>query len=327
MPVNNKLTEGIDSTSYTHINPFVATVDNERQAAKQITYDIDGVKYREEWIGTTEEISALLCVKVPNRNAYNWGSGESWVIDRQRGDLSKLTHNYEDDAEDEIDPTTGEAVTDPIEQNVSVTPWTIRSETTDIGPIDYYILKHKLTVDEAKDIKRDRLALWEQSPYEYRLEYKYKTIRNGYITVDKNPSRTVDSPITLEIAKWILQKSRDKFPLTTCRIVHEEIVRAPSYAKGKVNRKSLKQQLKEAQNNPLRFPSQEFGYELSAIPGCPFEFSFSYPTRFMMTDWNLQVYDKEGNFLMTKEYVSYPEAFPLPLDPTPGDAPTPKTTE
>jgi hypothetical protein len=37
----------------------------------------------------------------------------------------------------------------------------------------------------------------------------------------------------------------------------------------------------------------------------------------MLTEWNAQVYDEEGKYLITKTYVSYPEAFPLPLDATP----------
>lgn len=325
MPVLTTLTEGLSSTSFTHTNPFVKTVDNERQPTKHIQYSSKGITVRDEWVGTTEEIEELLAAFVPNPLTYDFDEGESYQIERQRGDLSKLTRIYADT----FNEGTGTSPTDPIDQSVGITPWSIKSETTDIGAIDYYILKHKLTDAQQKLIKRDRLALWEAAPYEYKEQYKYNTVTNGWQSLNCDPKGNADSPITLSVAQWIVDQGRSQFPLTTARITYEELTDGAAATEKKalsaINRPVIRKSLKEDVNKsvepggPLEFPSTEFGFELSAIPNCPFQFNFSYPTKFMMTDWNITLHDATGKYLVTKEYVSYPEAFPLPLDPTPGD--------
>lgn len=317
------LTQGLDSTSFTHTNDMVETVNNERQFQKHVTYNAKGITYRDEWIGTSDKITELLCSKVPNINSYDWTENESWVIDGQKGDLYKLTHTYYDEIQQTDEPEEGSdepgSVADSIEDSVGVNPWTITSETTDIGAIDYYILKFRLSNSQQEEIKRERIALWEQSPYEEKMKYKYHTLKQGYITVDKEPDKgNSDSSITLDIVKWIVKQKRQQFPLTSVRIRHEYLVNGPSYKKGVINKNSLVKELAKT-NSELQFPSKQFGRELKAIPECPYQFDFSYPTRFMLTDWNIQILDQTGKYLVTKEYISYPAAFPLPLDPTPGD--------
>lgn len=319
MPVVKELTQGIDKSSFTHTNPFVETVQNERQPIKTSQYSSNGITYRDEWIGTSEEINALLSSFIgDNPYTYSYDDGESYQIDRQKGDLSKLTriytHNFEDFS---TEPS------DSVNKSVGITPWAIRSETTEIGPIEYYICKHQLTKTDCKDIKRDRLALWDVSPLEYKNQYLYKTVTKGWQTLDKSPDGTVDSAITLAIAQWISTQERQSFPLTTVRITHEEIINGDgtTMLSGKVNTKSLEEDSKRSITNisGLQFPSNEFGKELSEVPDCPFEFTHSYPTKFTLADWNVRVYDEAGRYLVTKEYISYPEVFPNPIDPTPGD--------
>lgn len=317
------LKQGLDSTSFTHTNDMVETVNNERQFQKHVTYNAKGITYRDEWIGTSDKITELLCSKVPNINSYDWTENESWVIDGLKGDLYKLTHTYYDEIQQTDEPEEGSdepgSVADSIEDSVGVNPWTITSETTDIGAIDYYILKFRVSTADQEKIIRDRIALWEQSPYEEKEQFKYVTSKQGYITVDKEPDNgNIDSPITLAIVKWIVDQKRQQFPLTSVRVRHEYIVNGPSYKKGVINKNSLAKELAKT-NSELQFPSKQFGRELKAIPDCPYQFDFSYPTRFMLTDWNIQILDQTGKYLITKEYISYPAAFPLPLDPTPGD--------
>lgn len=322
MPVLDTLNAGNDSTAYTHTNPLVETIHNERQAERNVTYSAERISYKEEWLGTSEEIHDLLCSKVPNLQTYGWDENEQWSIDRQRGDLSKLTHTW-DIVYETVDEASGGSVSDPIEENLGITPWTIKTETTDIGAIDYYILKFKLDDAKIKEIKRERIALWEQSPYEQKEEYKYRSQLNGWQTVDKDTTGNVDSPISLEIVKWIVEQSRSQFPLTTVRVTHEEIVKGPSYKNGKINKTSLSAELTNsaisAASSPLAFPSHQLTKELSAIPNCPYSFDFSYPTSYMLVDWGVTVKEPTGKYLVTKEYISYPTAFPLPLDATPGD--------
>lgn len=319
MAVVNTLTAGIDSSSFTHTNPMVETIQNERQSERKIVYDNNKVSITDEWIGTSEEVKNLLSTnffKGKGPGDYSWEVDETFVIERYKGDLSKLIHTYsgihtpETGGENDVD--------DPIDENLGITPWTIKSETTDIGAVEYYILKNELSKNDADNIKRDRLALWENSPYEKKLEFKYRSQLNGWQTLDRDPKGNVDSEITLTIAKWIVEQQRNQFPLTTARITHEEIVKGPSYKKGKINKTSLKKELAETESN-LKFPADEFGKELAEIPDCPYLFDMGYPQKFMLTDWNVTVKDEEGKYLITKEYVSYPEAFPLPLDPTPGN--------
>lgn len=331
MPVLKTLKKGIDQSSFDHTNPMVQTIENERQPAKYIQYSSKGITIRDEWLGTSEEINALLTTFVPDPYTYDFAEGESYQVERQRGDLSKLTKVYVDNWDSSMGAS---SPSDPIDESVGITPWSIASETTDIGAIDYYILKHQLTEDQQKLIKRDRLALWEMSPYEYKEQFKYNTVLNGWLTVDCDPNGNEDSPITLEVAQWIVEQGRSHFPLTTARITYEELTDGAAATEKKalsaITRPVIKKSLKEDVNKsvevggPLEFPSNEFGKELSAIPNCPFKFNFAYPTMFMMTDWNITLHDATGKYLVTKEYVSYPEAFPLPLDPTPGDPSTDK---
>lgn len=326
MPVLSTLTEGLSSTSFTHTNPMVQTVANERQPTKHVQYSSKGITIRDEWLGTTEEIEELLSAFVPNPYTYDFEEGESYQIERQRGDLSKLTRIYADT----WDSTDGTPPSDPIDESIGITPWSIKSETTDIGAIEYYILKNQLTDAEQANIKRDRLALWETAPYEYKEQFKYNTVTNGWQTLNAAPNGTVDSELTLQIAQWIVEQARSQFPLTTARITYEELVDGAAATKKKTEKPtvtkpiikvSLKTDVEEsvAEGGPLEFPSAEFGKELETIPNCPFQFNFAYPTRFMMTDWNITLHDASGKYLVTKEYVSYPAAFPLPLDPTPAD--------
>lgn len=326
MPVLKTLTKGIDQSSFEHTNPMVQTIENERQPTKHIQYSSKGITIRDEWLGTSEEIEALLTTFVPNPYTYDFEEGETYQIERQRGDLSKLTKIYVDS----WDSSAGDSPDDPIDESVGITPWTITSETTDIGAIDYYILKNKIDDAQQLTIKRDRLALWEMSPYEYKEQFKYNTVLNGWQTVDCNPTGVEDSPLTLEIAQWIVEQARSHFPLTTVRITHEELVDGAAATKKKTEKptvtkpiikSSLKADVTEsvAAGGPLEFPSTEFGFELDSITDCPFQFNFAYPTKFMMTDWNITLHDASGKYLVTKEYVSYPAAFPLPIDPTPGD--------
>lgn len=323
MAVNHTLREGLDQTAYTHKNPFVDSVHNERQFQRHITYNANGITYKDEWIGTSDYINELVdSILSGSIETYNWTEGEALVVDGLKGDLYKLTHTYFDeisqqDEPDEDDPDEPGSVSDSIEDSVGINPWSITSETTDIGAIDYYILKFKISESNQDKIKRNRIAQWEQSPYEQKIEKKYNTL-HGYITVDKNPEGIVDSPITLDVVEWIIAQKRQQFPLTSVRIRHEYIVNGPSYKKGVINKTSLAKELAKG-NTPLQFPSQEFGAELKAIPDCPYSFDFSYDVRFMLTDWNIQIHDPTGKYLVTKEYISYPALFPAPLDPTPGD--------
>jgi hypothetical protein len=297
----------------TNTNPLIKNISNELQYNEHKQWTAKSYIIKKEWIGSTENINAKFAELVEdNVNTYSWSSdGESFTIDRIKGDLSKLTHSYQESYEN-ID-SEGNSIDDPIDESMGITPWTVTTETTDIGAVEYYVLKNNLSEAEQKKIKRERLAIWENAPIEYKNTFKYKTLAKGWIPVSQNESGGEDSPETLAVAQWIAESGRSTFPLTTLRVTHEEIVKGPSFKKGKINKNSLK---KDAAN--ITFPADEITKELDSIPDCPYVLTAnSYPTKFMLTEWNAQVHDEEGKYLITKTYVSYPEAFPLPLDATP----------
>lgn len=319
MPVQNTLTQGISNSSFTHINPMVQTVDNERQPQRQITLTMKGWQYRDEWLGTSQEISSLLCTLVPNISAYVFTENENFTIDRQKGDLSRLTHTYTQYAE----PLTGNiegTQPDSTEDTVGITPWSIRTETTDIDALNYWIILKQLTSAQQATIKRDRLALWENSPIAQKAQYKYKTtnptnMKEGYVTVDRNPSTgESDSPLTLEFAKWYYKMGRKQFPLTTIRVTHKRLVAGQKYSEYKQGQRptiSLKNDI-----SAIQFPEEYFGKELSSIPDCPYQINIPN-LLYTLEGWNLENYNGKSEYLETLEYISYPKYFPNPIDPTP----------
>ena len=315
MPVQNTIIAGIDSSSFTHTNPMVQTVPNERQPQRTIRYNVDGTEIRDEWIGTTEEIESLLNYLLgTTADKYVWATGESYQIERTKGDLSKLTHVYTNTYEDETTEVKGYQTT---EENTGITPWEVRSYTEDIDPISYYTIKNNLSKSDYKSIKKDRLKIWQSSPEPEKGEYKYRSSLKGYLTVDKNPSDgKADSPITLEVAQWIADNQRLKYPLVGAVITHEELVPGNKYTKGKKN-KDIFTDTYYTTSGKLAFPSELFGKELSKIPDCPYDIDMGYPIKYMLRDWSAKLIDGDGLFLVQWEFITYPEVFPLPIDSTP----------
>ena len=315
MPVQATLIQGIDKASFTHTNPMVQTVQNDCQPTRTVEYNEDGVKTIDVWKGTTQEIEALLATFISsNPKKYNWKDGESYVIRRDKGDLATLTKSYY--SVWSIDPEQGD-VADPINEELGITPWRITTSTEQIDIINYYIIKKNISADDQKLIKRDRLALWENSPYEQKVKYMYKTSLTGWQTLDKDPTGQEDSPITLEIAKYVVETGRMTMPLTTAVITHEDIVTGPSYVRGQVNKTSLSAEI-ASQTGDLKFPADEFGKRLDVIPGCPFEFTQNYEQQFTLRDWDLTPRTDTGKYLRTRVYISFPKQFPPIMDPTPG---------
>jgi hypothetical protein len=327
MPVQNKLQQGIEYSSFTHENPLVQTVANERQPERSIQLNVNGWTYKDEWIGTTQEINCLLYTTIGGcLNTYVFKKDENFSIDRQRGDLSKLTHSYKKYFELTDEQIQGYEV-DNVEETAGITPWTIRTETTDIGALEYWMIVKNISTTDAKTIKRDRIALWENSPIVQKSQFKYKVtnpanLKEGYVTVDRNPEDgSVDSPKTLEFVQWYVENGRDKFPLTTVVVTHNRLVKGTNFASFKKGERPVVAVKDDITG--IIFPATQFGKELNEIPELPDNYQLVVPnSKWTLRDWNLQNYNGKSVYLETLEYISYPEVLPNPIDPVPYYNPT-----
>lgn len=313
-------TDGLNGTNPSHrteSNNMVQNVFPERQAEKEITINKDNYLVKETWKGNTNYVNALLCQFIPNLHTHNFRPNESYVISRGKGDLATLTRTYSEFC------ATASQSGNPIADNTGVAPWTVTSETTDIGPVEYYILQNNLSGDLPKCIDRMVLAAWDATDLEHKALYQVRTLE-GYKEIGSAPANPecsqnmyIGTELTRKVAEFIVESGRNTFPLTTARIIHNKLKNGEARQKALSAAEPLdltSDAEKDITNSDIEFPNY-FGQRLESIPELPEKynnFGLAENHYFFLDRWNIVNYDGKSRYLTSYEYLAYPKSFPKP---------------
>lgn len=317
MSVCNQIcTCGYDGTTNNNhncdVNPLVKTFNPERQPNKKVTINAQEISYEDEWTGTYEEICGkLLCQFMPSGiNSYKFRCGEQFVMSRDRGDMTRLVRTYKNTYH--LNNTN---YSNSIANTTGITPWQVRSETTDIGAIEYFMLSNDIST--ANQINRFALAQWDGTDLAHKKDYLIKT-PTGWAKL--NETCIGGTELTLSVAKFITETGRSTFPMTTARIIHTQL------RDGKKRKESLSSGILEDlyttnvddDMSVLQFPDT-FGKLLSTLPCSDKHHNFGLADKnnFFLDQYNVQNYNGKSQYLLTEEYVSYPKILPNPYPSVP----------
>ena len=305
---------GYDGTNPSHkcdINNMLSTYVPERQATKRVTINAQEITYEDEWQGTYEEIcGSLLCQFMPDGiSAYTFRCGENFSITSDRGDLTRLVRTYKNTYR-----LYNKNYGNSIANTTGITPWQVRSETTDIGAIEYFLLSNDIS---SNTVNRFALAQWEATDLPHKKDYLIKT-PTGWAKL--NDTCIGGNELTLSVAQFITETGRSTFPMTTARIIHTTL------SDGKKRKSSLSSGIIEDlytttvddDMDAEQFPDT-FGKLLSTLPCANVHNNFGLAgySNFFLDQWNIQNYNGKSQYLITEEYVSYPKILPNPYPSVP----------